>query len=163
MSGKLKKSIGIQFFAQSPLHKNIFGTSTQTVRKNRFFFLLSNFAWFLDFSLNILYWIALFQQENFLSDTTWKTKSRQNSSEPSKNTSEQGRKAPESVHNHLKSCSSDWASFTNVVHLRWKLTNVVVTQMIVTCNKKLRKQKNLGKPTLAVQKDLTKVYVVQLN
>ena len=67
MSEKLKKFIGTQTFAQSTLQKYIFGTSAQTVRKNRyhFFFVLSNFAWFLYFSQNILYWVVLFQKENF--------------------------------------------------------------------------------------------------
>ena len=141
MSEKLKKFIGTQSFAKSPLQKYIFGTSAQTVRKNRYhlFFLLSNFSWFLVFFKIFCTGLHVFSKKTFVSDTTWKTKSRWNSSEPSKNTSEPGSKARESVNNHLKSFSSDWASFTNVVHLRWKLTNVVAAQMIVTCNKKLGK------------------------
>ena len=141
MSGKLKKIIGTQSPAQSVLQKYISGTTAQTLRKNRyhFFFFCLTLLDFLIFLKILCTGLHFFNKKTFVSDTTWKTKSRRNSSEPSKNTSEPGRKTPESVNNHLKSFSSDWASFTNVVHLRWKLTNVAAAQVIVTCNKKLGK------------------------
>ena len=141
MSGKLKKFIGTQSPAQCLLQKYISGTTAQTVRKNRyhFFFFCLTLLDFLIFLKILCTGLHFFNKKTFVSDTTWKTKSRRNSSETRKNISEPGRKVPESVNNHLKSFSSDWASFTNVEHLRWKLANVVAAQVIVICNKKLGK------------------------